>query len=88
MKCLQHDFEQWKVDKFVKDIKDLQAVKAFFEDNFALVKEIRVGSIAESQDPPDMNIKQFRKLMKLANVKDKHVTSSILDGLFNAVNFD
>ena len=88
MKCLQHDFEQWKVNKFVKDSKDLLAIKSFFEDNFALIKEIRVGSIAESLDPPDMNIKQFRKLMKLANIKDKHATSSILDGLFNAVNYD
>ena len=35
-----------------------------------------------------MNIKQFRKLMKLANIKDKHATSSILDGLFNAANYD
>ena len=46
MKCLQHDFEQWKVYKFVRDIKDLTAIKSFFEENFALIKEIRVGSIA------------------------------------------
>ena len=35
-----------------------------------------------------MNLKQFTKLTKLANLQDKHATTSILDSLFIAVNFD
>ena len=56
IECLQHDFDLWKVPRFVKDDQDQSELKKFFKDNFALLKEIRIGSIADSKEPPEMNL--------------------------------
>ena len=87
-KALQHDFELWKVGKFVKDSKDLAGVKNFFEEHFAIIKEIRIGAIASSLEPYEMDLKTFHLLMNLTNIKSGGLNTGILDGLFNAVNFE
>ena len=72
-KCLNHDFDVWKVMKFVKDSKDLNAVKHFITDKFTELKELRVGAIAISQNPPQLDIKGFTKLCQMAMIKDKYI---------------
>ena len=86
LNCLHHDFGLWKVRRYVKDSRDLQLIKVFIKDNFAKLKEIRVGIIADSGDPPQMNHGQFLKFCRLAKIKDKHITSMMLDGSFAAAN--
>lgn len=86
--CLHHDFERWKVKKLVKDSRDLHQIKIFLKDNFARLKEVRMGIIAEGGDPPQMNHNMFLKFCRMAKMHDKHVTSSMLDSSFAAVNYD
>ena len=72
-KCLERDFAFWKMNRQIKDTKDLDAVKQFFKDNFAVLKEIRIGVIAKSGDPPQLNFRMFTEMCKKANIYDKQL---------------
>ena len=86
---MRHDFDFWKVPKFLKDNKDYNGVKEFFANNFALLKEVRLGAIAkEFTGSSQMSSDQFYKLINLTNIKDRTTTTGIIDGLFIAVNYE
>ena len=38
--CLKHDFNYWKVPKFIKDQKELKACEEIIKRNFSSLKEV------------------------------------------------
>ena len=52
--CVDYDFENGQFDKLVRDSKDNGAMKKFLIEYFSDLKEIRVGAIALSGEPPTL----------------------------------
>ena len=67
-RCLAHDFDHWKIGRFIKDTKDQDNVKNFIRENFHQLKELRAGAIADSGNPPQLTQQEFHKICKLANI--------------------
>ena len=52
--CLYHDFNLWKVSNFVKDREDMENIKEFIRENWSEIRELRMGAIADSGNPPQL----------------------------------
>lgn len=73
-RCLSHDFKHWRAGRVVLEKPDLNMIKNFIRDNFAAIKEVRMGAIANSGTPPQLKIREFLKLFVALGVPDKHFT--------------
>ena len=66
--CLDNDFLHWKVGKFVKEKHDLNALKNYLRENFHIIKELRMGIIANGNELGVMNKATFRRACDLMKV--------------------
>ena len=62
-------------------------MRNFFIDHFAELKEVRVGAIAHSGKPPQLNQHELKTILQLAGIKTKSITSSTLDTLYYSTNY-
>ena len=63
-----NDFDHWKIDKFVKDSADYHAIMTYIRENFGMLKEVRIGAIAASGNPPGLTASQFKKVCIMAKI--------------------
>ena len=88
-KCLRHDLQYWKCQKFVKDPDDYDAIVSIFTRHFSDIKEIFMQVVAMGAEPPDIKQLSFIDYcMKHANLCDEKITPSILDIYFASTNFE
>ena len=86
--CLAHDFQYWKLAKFIKDEAEVHACEDVIRRNFKLIKEIFIQIVAKGGSPPDIGQLEFHQFCQDAGIFDSHFTPRVLDIAFAAVNFE
>ena len=46
--------EDWKVQRFIKENRDMKATLKYITENWSLIKEFRMGAICKNCDPPHL----------------------------------
>ena len=46
--------EDWKVNRFIKETRDMKATVKYLTENYSLIKEFRMGAICKAIDPPHL----------------------------------
>ena len=84
---MNHDFANWKIRYLIEDPQDINMLKQMIKDNFSQLKEVRMGSIAQSGDPPRLSRHEYLKVCQMAKIVDETFSLKKLDKIFR-VTFD
>ena len=85
---LRHDFEYWKVERFVKDEADVQACKDIAKKYFHQIKEVFQELIAKSDEYPSVTEPDFVEFCTKNNILDEFLTFVNLQIAFVATNVE
>jgi hypothetical protein len=83
--CLRHDFENWKLQRFVKDPDEQRRVEEIITKNFAGIKSVFHFEISKSLFPCISWI-DFTNFCISCKVPDNECVLATLDRLFIATN--
>ena len=85
--CCANDFRYWKVEKFVKDPKDVKKIESIIQSNWVILKDIFVHAAAKS-DFPCVSSLEACLLMNNCDMLTKEFTQGIADTQFIASRVD
>lgn len=83
--CYLHDSKYWKLDRVVKDDKDVKATARVIKDNFKLLKDCFI-SIASSSRFPFISMFDFGRFMHNIKAIDENLSTGSVDNNFIAAN--
>ena len=75
--------EDWKVNRFIKETRDMKATVKYLTENYSLIKEFRMGAICQAGDPPHLTQLGFNKACEISNIEEHFVTKSVQSSHFN-----
>eukprot|EP00347_Sterkiella_histriomuscorum_P008584 403344534 len=84
---IENDFKYWKVNKFVKDSKDLEEIEETFRENIRPLKNIYLTMISLS-NYPNLTWLDFVNFIKQCNIIDERTQIATIDRMFIAANVE
>ena len=88
-KCLEHDYENWKLDKFeLKDYEQQRLVKNIINENFHLLKAIFLEIASETAFPKMTQLGLSSMVLRCKLFDNVHLNISDVDRNFIAVRLE
>ena len=86
-KCYNHDMQNWKLSKFVKEETDLMGVNKIIKKYYPMFKANHLFNSSTSTFP-FTSLNDFTIYAKRNNLVDKNLSQSTIDRLFIAANVE